>query len=68
MLFDNNQPERSLRMIKVKTKAFICFRSEKGAQKYPAITNYIETAYKHGINAFTVIREELDSNSDVIFT
>ena len=34
---------------------------------YLTIMSYVGTARKHGINAFTAIREALDGNADIIF-
>ena len=65
--FDNNQAERDLRIVKVKTKVSGCFRSEEGAQEYLTIMSYIGCANKHHINAFTAIREALNGNPDIIF-
>ena len=65
--FDNNQAERDLKMVKVKTKDSGCFRNEEGAQEYLTIMSYIGSARKHGINAFTAIREALNGTPDIIF-
>ena len=56
-----------VRMVKVKTKVSGCFRSEEGAKEYLTIMSYIGSARKHGINAFTAIREALNGNPDIIF-
>ena len=65
--FDNNQAERDLRMVKVKTKVSGCFRSEEGAQEYHTTMSYIGSTHKQGMNAFTAIREALNGNPDIIF-
>ena len=65
--FDNNQAERDLKMVKIKTKVSGCFRNEEGAQEYLTIMSYIGSARKHGINAFTAIREALNGTPDIIF-
>ena len=46
-------------MIKVKTKASGCFRSEDGAKEYLTIMSYIGSAHKQGINSHRAICEAL---------
>lgn len=60
--FDNNQAERDLRMIKVKTKVSGCFRSEEGIRDYLSAMSYIGTAKKHGKNAFQAILIVFEGN------
>ena len=65
--FDNNQAERDLRMIKVKTKVSGCFRTKEGAKSFLEIMSYVGTAKKHGLNAYTALRNAMNGNSDCIF-
>lgn len=51
VLFDNNQAERDIWMIKVKTKVYVCFCSKDGARDYLKIMSYVGTAHKQGYDA-----------------
>lgn len=65
--FDNNQAERDIRMIKVKTKVSGCFRTEEGARDYLKIMSYIGTAHKQGYNAYEAIKNAISGNPEFIF-
>ena len=65
--FDNNQAERDLRMIKVKTKVSGCFRTEEGARDYLKIMFYVGTAHKQGYNAYEAIKNAITGHPDFIF-
>ena len=63
---DNNQAERDLRMIKVKTKVSGCFRTEEGARNCLKIISYVGTAHKQGYNAYEAIKNVITGHPDFI--
>ena len=65
--FDNNQAERDLRMIKVKTKVSGCFRTEEDARDYLKIMSCVGTAHKQGHNAYQAIKNAISGHPDFIF-
>ncbi len=65
--FNNNQAERGIRMIKVKTKVSGCFRTEDAARDYLKIMSYIGTARKQGYNAYEAIKNAISGTPNFIF-
>ena len=64
--FDNNEAERAIRCVRIKTKSAGCFRGD-GGEDYCTLMSYINTAWKHGVNAFKALLEALGGNFQVIF-
>lgn len=61
--FTNNLAEQSIRMMKVKAKVSGCFRTFAGGLSFATIMSYLQTAMKHGVDAYTAIRNALAGES-----
>ena len=66
--FDNNQAERDLRMVKVKTKVSGCFRTKEGCQDFLNILAYSSTAKKHHVNPFHAILLAVKGQPSIAWT
>ena len=65
--FDNNQAERDLRMVKVKTKVSGCFRTPDGARYFLRIMSYVGTARKQGIRPFEAILKAVSGKPQIFW-
>lgn len=54
--FTNNSAEQTIRNLKSKSKVAGNFRSDDGAKWYLTIRSYIDSARKHGVNAFEAVK------------
>jgi transposase len=54
--FTNNTGERALRPVKTQVKISGCHQSDTGAAAWLAVRSYLDSARKHGLNAFDAIR------------
>jgi len=58
--FDKNLEERDIRMMKVKQKISVVFRSAKRADMFCRIRSYISMSRKNSLSVFSAISEALN--------
>lgn len=60
--FTNNCGERALRPVKTQLKISGCHQSEAGATAWLSVRSYLDSARKHGLNAFEAIHRAFTGN------
>ncbi|WP_127354342.1 IS66 family transposase [Actinacidiphila soli] len=60
--FTNNTGERALRPVKTQVKISGCHQSDTGAAAWLAVRSYLDSARKHGLNAFDAIHRAFTGN------
>lgn len=67
--FTNNTAEQDLRVVKIKGKVAMCFRTFKGAQVYARIQGVVKTIRKQGLNLWQTLTDILTGkNTQIAYT
>ena len=67
--FTNNTAEQDLRVVKIKQKVSMCFRTLKGVQVYARMQGVIKTIRKQGLNLWQTLTNMLTANTtQIVYT
>ncbi len=66
--FNNNQAERDVRYVKVKSKVSGGFGTMEKAQEFLDVSSYLITARKHGVSALKALDLAFKGQTDAIFS